>query len=420
MRNRIEPLGNSLAAISAITRIGLGEHQEIAASDMDDDKVVGLWLSGFSRRSKSTVRGYRVQVTKFRLFLQLIHPDWPRARHLQMATSKDVENFEAALTLRDLGGDERRLVTLSPEELILFGLKEQPFAKAMAPSSVNQALAVLNAGYRFMREPSQAMPVPYVLYNPIKSVRKSASRAITQTDRYIPQDGIQAMHTVVLSLINQANADGDALKVQEAERLLWIFTLLFGLWGRREELCKLSMGDFKQDNDDGWRVYLLRKGKRDVESIPASNWVIDGLRRYRQSLGLDGQWPVGDPRPAIGSLRKRPGFEVADHLNAQTIYLQVKSLAEKTAAAIEAGECLHQITDERRARLASILRSCSPHWFRHSGPTIAINTKTVSIENASKILGHSSLTTTSQMYYHGDQDAMRQALNGMSGLLGGG
>ncbi|WP_371436241.1 tyrosine-type recombinase/integrase [Polaromonas sp.] len=384
---------------------------------MDDEKVLALWLSGFTRRSKATARNYRTQAMKFRLFLQLIHPDWPRNTHLQRATQKDVENFEAALTLKDLGADERRLVQLSPGELTLFGLKEQPFGKPMATSSVNQALAVLNAMYSFMREPSQQMPAPYVIYNPVRIVRKSVSRAVTQTDRYIPLDGIQAMHGMALVLINEATGTQDAQKILEYERLLWMFTLLFGLWGRREEICQISMGDFKQANDDGWRVYLKRKGKRDAESIPASKWVIEGLMRYRESLGLTRAWGIGDLRPAIGTLRKRPGLAELDHINAQTIYLQIKNLASKTAAAVESGKMLPEITDDRRGRLTTILRSCSPHWFRHSGPTIAINTKTITIENASKILGHSTLATTSQMYYHGDQDAMRSALDGMSALL---
>lgn len=386
-------------------------------AELNDDKVIALWLSGFSRRSKSTVRNYRTQTMKFRLFLQLIHPDWPVGRHLQMALQKDVEAFEDALTLRDLGADERRLVSLSPDVLVLFGLKDQPFAKAMAPSSVNQALAVLNAAYQFMREPSEHLPQPYVIYNPVKSVRKSSSRAVVQTNRYIPLDGIQAMHQMALDLINQARLQGDANKGKEAERMLWMFTLLFGLWGRREEVCNLSMGDFRQDNSDGWLVYLMRKGKREAEPIPAADWVVDGLRRYRLSIGLPTQWEIGDRRPAIGALRKRSSHAEADHINAQTIYLQIKALASKTALAIEAGTALPQASNERRSRLASILRSCSPHWFRHSGPTLAINSKAVSIENASKILGHSSLDTTSQMYYHGDQDAMRSALNSMSGLL---
>lgn len=402
------------------------------SSAFDDARALQTWLSIFDHKNRATARHYRTQVGKFMLFLRLVHPDWDSAICLKLATEQDVAAFEMALSHKAPATAPRisqASYRLSAEQLKAEGLGSQPFAKPLAKSSINQALSVLNAMYEFLRQPNGTMTEPYVTVNPVKRVRKSATRNVTQTDRHIPLDGVQAMHACMLSVLARATAAGDKATMQRYERKLWIFALLFGLWGRREEISKLSMGDFIQQHDGAWRANLSRKGGKE-ESLPVASWVMDSLRRYRTSLGQPRSWAPADLTPAIGRVRTRSerapktpstssvaSVDVHQHISDQVLYLEVKSLASETAEELAIGMLLPDITEERREMLVERLRRCSPHWFRHTGPTIAINNGSMSIEHASKMLGHSSLATTSQMYYHADDEKTRLGLDSLGDFL---
>lgn len=396
--------GNSLVALPPAR----------AHSSMGDQQVLQQWIGIFDMKSPATARHYRTQSGKFRLFLHLLHPDWEDNTHLKQASEQDVALYELALSFKPMPNGERPDLRLTERELLRHGLGEQPFGRALKKSSINQALSVLNALYEHLRTPNGAMPLPYVLVNPVKRVRKSATRSVKQTDRHIPLEGVQAMNTYLFTVIERARLAGDGQAVIRYERMLWIFTLLFGLWGRREELSKLSMGDFRQQHDEAWKVTLQRKGGKE-EEVPVATWVIEGLRRYRASLGLGRSWAAGDTLAAIQGLRVIQGS--TGHGSPQILYLEIKRLATETAEELSSGVLLPEISTERRSMLVERLGRCSPHWFRHSGPTIAINSGAISLESASKMLGHSSLATTSQMYYHADDALLRSGLDALGEQL---
>jgi integrase len=272
---------------------------------------------------------------------------------------------------------------------------------------------VLNAMYEFLKVPSGAMPMPLVRLNPVRRVRKSASRIQMQTDRHLPLDAIQAMHGYVQVSIDGATAQGDVPGAMKFERRLWLFTLLFGLWGRRQELCNLCFGDFiQQQHDASWRVTLHRKGGKE-QQLPVPEWVMRNLLRYRHCIGLSSTWIPNDSTPAISPIKSsgRAG------ISPETMYAEIRALAAETASELLAGRLIETLTPERGEMLAGLLVRCSPHWFRHSGPTIAINTGVMSMGNASKMLGHASQATTYQMYYHADDNETRSALDGLGDVF---
>lgn len=383
---------------------------------LGDTEVLRKWLSVFDIKSPATARHYRTQTSKYRMFLQLLHPDWPTDSHLRLATEQDVTLYELALSRKvKPNGPPPPDLRLNDEEMRYYGLTKQPFVKALKKSSVNQSLTVLNALYEYLITPNEGMKQQYVTFNPLKRVRKSENRASNQVDRVIPLEGIQAMHYYVNIAIECAKEARDSKAVIGYERKLWMFTLLFGLWGRREELCQLSMGDFHQTHKTMWKVKLLRKGNFNTK-IPAANWVIAGLRRYRASVGLPAAWADGDTTPAILGIRTQSGRAGLKHISAQTIYTEIKALADETATELEAG-MMSALSPEVRKMLITRLKICSPHWFRHSGPTIAINSGAISIENASKFLGHSSVAVTSGMYYHADENQTQDGMNALGETL---
>lgn len=395
-------------------------------ADLDDAAVLSAWLSVFGLKSPQTARSYRAQANKFVLFLRLTKPLDPPLTVLQMATESDVALYELALNHRPPPGASMPDLALSPQQMAAHALKDQPFAHPLKRSSVNLALSVLHALYEFLRTPNGAMPHPYVTINPVRRVRRASNRVIGQTDRYITLEGIQAMQAYALSAIDRARAGADAASAMRYERMLWMFTLLFGLWARRAEICRLRAGDFRQRPDGSWRVSLVRKGDTEDE-LPVADWVIQGFRRYRESLGLPSQWTCDDPSPALHALRRynptpAPGKAVSSvkqdrTLSAQTLYLEVTQLAQQTASEIDS--LLPDEAPDKRARVARRLQATSPHWFRHTGPTLSINGNLMSIEHASKLLGHASLSTTTQMYYHADDEQAMAGLNDLGKTLKG-
>lgn len=397
-------------------------------ADFGDAQALQVWLSIFDMKSPGTARHYRTQTGKFLLFLRLLHPDWVANSHLKQASENDVSLYELALAHTPLPNGRSPNLRLSSDELVLEGLDKQPFAKALKKSSVNQALSVLNALYEYLRTPNGVMTEPYVFINPVTRVRKSATRNVLQIERHIPIEGVKAMRDYLHATIDHANAVGDKAAVMRYERKLWMFTLLFGLWGRREEICNLTMGDFTQQHDGAWKVALVRKGNKE-QSLPVAKWVIDGLYRYRKSLSQPLYWDAGDRSPAIWGIRIKPPsrgktrqtmpLQSGKPIGAQALYNEIKSLAQETADELERDVMSFNVETDRRPLIVKLLRQCSPHWFRHTGPTIAINSGAMSIENASKMLGHSTLDTTSKMYYHADDEKTRVGLDSLGSALSG-
>ena len=82
------------------------------------------------------------------------------------------------------------------------------------------------------------------------------------------------------------------------------------------------------------------------------------------------------------------------------IYREVSALCTDASQALRKHQVLPDLDGINREMVALKLDEISPHWFRHSGASIAINTGAMTLENASNMLGHSSPIITAEMYYH--------------------
>lgn len=395
-----------------------------------DDAALATWLGFVSLRNQNTFRSYRAEVARFRIFLATVHQNTPGrdARTLlRDATELDVAYYEAQLGGKLRTGEDVPPLLVPREILNRYGRQDQPFVQVndkegiatiepirLKATSVNLALSILHAMYAAWLLPDPRTRVAYVGANPVHRVRTSSNRATRQSDRVFPVEGIEAMLGAIdleaaALAADQVAAAAPVRSQQEAAKLArrrWIVALLFGLWARRGEIAKLRMNDFTF-NGKHWKVQLHRKGGKDQELIVAP-WVMEELMRYRQSLGMASLPSSDDDSGAVGRLFERKGAK--DEINDTLIYREAVSAAKGAAAAVRAGQVLPDMPPPDREMLAARLDAVSPHWFRHSGATYAINSNQISLGNASKFLGHTSTSITEAMYYHADDEQLAAGL----------
>jgi integrase len=127
---------------------------------------------------------------------------------------------------------------------------------------------------------------------------------------------------------------------------------------------------------------------------------MDALVRYRSVLGRP---PLPSPEEAhvsaIARLRTNPDWE-RKPVSPEVLYRDVSKTGARAAEYLREGAILPEMEALDRETLATTLETLSPHWFRHSGASIAINTGAMSLESASKMLGHADPAMTAAMYYH--------------------
>lgn len=406
-------------------------------NEPDDEIALHAWLSFAQYRNQRTYRSYRTEVTRFRLFLQTVHADNPSRQAntlLRDATEMDIASYEAQLLGKTRAGDPVVPLFVPTHLLEASGRSSQPFMQdgtlidgmvqrqpiAREKSSVNQAITILHALYQYWMRPDPVTKRAYVGANPVKRVKGATNRSKRQIDRNFPTEGITAMIGAIAleraTLNDQPEDSKRAVNLQRLDRLRWIVALLFGLWGRRSEIASLRMNDFHHDSAI-WHVRLNRKGGKQ-QDVPVADWVMKELMTYRQSLGLTPLPNDKDASPAIGRLRRyqsKSGTRSAAAgeaatINSDTIYREVSSCANSAARAVRAAQVLNTLDDVQRELLASRLEKVTPHWFRHSGATIAINSGAMTLLNASKMLGHTSTAITSEMYHHQDNVEIAEGL----------
>lgn len=386
-----------------------------------DALALQRWLAVAAHRNAHTWRAYRFEALRFWAFLRLMHEgrvDRPAETLLRDATEADVAAYETTLLGKAPAHVWPRLM-LSAAQMREWGLSKQPFAeealepgdnggiqlRALKPSSVNQALNILHALYAFWMEPDPQNRTAYVGANPVRRLKRASVRAQRQSQRVFPAHALEAMLAI---------CERDALtRPAAAARQRWLLCLLFGLWARRAEIAGLRMGDFRHDGKR-WIVHLRRKGGK-TQDLPLASWVMDALVAYRHSLGLPGLPASDETRAAILPLRPRRRGEDDSALDPATLYREVTRLARRSAQALACAEVLPELGALDRQHAVNALRALSPHWFRHTAASMAIESGAMSLENASRVLGHSSAVVTAAMYYHPEEQQIADGLQRIGG-----
>lgn len=386
------------------------QSQAALTRPMDDEAALDRWLAIFQGRSPQTLRSYQNEVRRFRIFLATIHAsnsERPPAYLLRDATEQDVQLYEVALR-GHAGGKPIDALIVPASTLAHHKCRNQPFVARYSPdgqlpeplslksSSVNLAINILHAMYQHWLKPDPATRSVYVFANPTARLKRSANRMQRQTHRHFPVEAIQAM---LLALDHDARQAPNKSESDRIARLRLITSLLFGLWTRRSELAGARWADLTHSGRM-WMLHLVRKGQKE-QDLPVAPWLVEEIVRYRKHFGMTALPTPNEEGPIVSTLRRKSGQQrSADAVSPDTIYRDAREVARRAADMLEDGSVLGELATAERERICGLLRQVSPHWFRHSGPTIAINSGAMPLQDASKMLGHSTQAVTDAMYVH--------------------
>lgn len=349
-----------------------------------DDEALRIFLSAYQHASKHTLRAYAKETLRFLLWLRF---NQPGDRLLPKVTAKTVTDY---LDFVMHGG------TIPPSYLdaVHWGKRRPPFSgNPLAAASRAHLLVILSQLFDSLANIEGDGGEPYCRFNPMRFGRAFGMRTL-QTQFNPTERGLSfSAWRCVLQTI--ANPGGDAAKV----RARWVILLLYYAFLRREEACRLRMGDFTASRA-GWVLRVLGKGGL-TKQIVAPSVLMDELAVYRLHLGLPPRPDAHDDTPVICGLGNH------SPVSASTLYAICKDVFQ-SAADVAQGQGL--LED------AQALRMATPHWLRHTGISHAMELG-VEPRYVQAQARHSSLAITA-LYDHKDKDAWAASMEKLAGGAG--
>jgi integrase len=252
----------------------------------------------------------------------------------------------------------------------------RPFAeRPLSPASQRLAVIVARAAFDWL------VKVRYLGGNPWAAVKdpKLAKRADPiKIERALEED---AWANVVGILQQRGQVEGN-----RQDRVALAALLLMGDSGVR-----------RRNTADVWLLTVLGKGHKE-RLVPVSLRTIDALRAHWRDRGLNfddsgGEQPLLGPVavPSTDTATSRHKERDENGYHPASLYNLVDAALRRVrtfADAVPHGES-PLFTTEQLLRLAKT----SPHAFRHTFATLAVESK-MPLELAQEILGHASVTTT--------------------------
>jgi len=353
----------------------------LASGCTSDDEALRIFLSGYRQSSPHTLRAYVKESTRFLLWLRFVHPGQPAV--LPKVTPKTVSDY---IDFLSRGG------TLPESFLKQTGWhrRRAPFSgKPLSAVSRAHTLTILMQMFDLLSNLEGSDGQAYCRFNPLRGGRAFGTRALQNqfnpTERGLSFSAWRCVQDVI------ANPGDDPVKV----RARWVIFLLYYAFLRRDEACRLRMGDFTTSRG-GWQLRVLGKGGA-IRQIVVNHALLDELVAYRRHLGLPPYPAPNEGMPAIASLRRGKG-----PVHAGLIY----AICRDVFTAAEAIAREKDLPDE-----AAQLKIASPHWLRHTGISHAMELG-VEPRYVQAQARHSSLAITA-LYDHKDRDAWAASMEKM-------
>jgi site-specific recombinase XerD len=310
---------------------------------------------------------------------------WTEAERLLLWAGELRGKSLSALSLDDFVAYENFLADPQPASLWCGARTRRgtsqwrPFVGPLSASSRHQSLRVLNSLLSYL------VNARYLVGNPLALRRRRIipKMAVVTVERFLDAN----LWNTVRQYVEQWPLTRKR-EINLYERARWIFSLLYLMDLRRDEVVSHTHGAFSRvyrPVGEQWWLTVTGKGKK-TRRIPCPVDVIVALKRYRQHLGLSVLPDAGDETPLvcrIASLRPITG---------NMLYRIVKLVMDGAANIIET----------TNPAGAQHLRMASTHWLRHTGITHKGDAG-ISLKLRGLSAGHSRLDTTAR-YDHAADD----------------
>lgn len=333
-----------------------------AGSDSD---ALGLFLNKIGSRSYETLRRYERETTRLTAFL-----------YLELGISyRDVK-------LRHLQSYLRFVQDLPEHWLVPGLLSGQPdrvlFKSSVEPGkSTDQIIDVLSSFFSFLEKSN------YVNGNPASLLVRSGEKVARG------HSVVRFFYDAQWQFLLQCLASMPTITAEqkkEAERTRYLFSIGYALALRESELTGHSCRDIYPDDDGGFFLDVLGKGRK-RRRVPVNKSVQQKIRDYRDFSGSPGFF--GDDFPLAPKIRSRGG--VIKSMSARGLRFWWSNFMNF---------CQSRSAPEMQFNFQDL----PFHTLRHTALTHLA--RKMDIEDLAIFAGHDSINTTSQ-YYHAETSRLK-------------
>ncbi len=356
---------NPLVGLAPDRRPALGNHDNLIGANSDSDALT-LFLSKSGCRSSETMRRYERETTRLTAFLYLelgIGYRDVRFKHLQ-AYLHFIQNLpQRWLMAGMLPGQPERIM----------------FRAAIKPGkSTDQIIDVLSSFFSFLEKSR------YTPGNPAISLVRSGEKVARGHSiiRYFYDAEWQFIRQCLTAL-----PSGTRRECLDSGRTRYILSLSYALALRESELTGHSCQDIYPDNDQGYYLSVLGKGRK-RRRVPINQSLQQMIIDYRRLNGYSGL--CGDNFPLAPKIRNC-GSDL-ESLSSRGLRFWWRSFMSY---------CQGKADPAMRQRLQDL----PFHTLRHTALTHLA--RKMDIEDLAIFAGHDSINTTSQ-YYHSEASRLKK------------
>lgn len=272
----------------------------------------------------------------------------------------------------------------------------KPLNKPLAGSSIKQAKYNLNVFLEHL------VNIEFIKKNPIRLLPKkikTKSNESNQTilenkkDRYFKKTILNKCIKTLDLLADVAESKKDTQRKKVIERYKFIIRFYYLTMVRISEFASLTTLSINHASDEGvdyWYLDVVGKGSKQRQ-IPISEYLKEVIEDYHSMSLLD----LSHRKKGVDYIPLILPLKGNTPINAKSLSSVVKSMFYEIA------DHLDQVQRDRQT--ASLVRTASSHWLRHTGGSHLLGSG-VDIVKTRDILGHQSVTTTNT-YLHVDSGA---------------
>ncbi|WP_165390965.1 phage integrase family protein [Pseudoduganella lutea] len=377
----LKPLGTFCLPVNLDGQFGVNRSSTFCfITAMDDLAAIDCYLARFEHQPH-TLRAYRKELE--RLVLWSVHVAKKPVSSLLVDDCESYKRFIQAPNRAFCGRTAQRGSALW-----------RPFAeKPMTASSQRYAVQVLRAAFNYL------VKVRYLAGNPWEAVRDPQVIQLInpiKVERALPPE---SWETLVETLRRRGEVQDN-----RQDRIALAALLLMGDSGlRRSEVVRVLRADLRPSEHVHGVWMMTTLGKRNKQRlVPVSPRTIVALRKHWADHGLDLYDPAEQERPLLVPLTVPPtGAALARHQHREDTAVQGYSVNAvyalvKTALSRVKEELLAlsaEMPDEMTVEQIETMAAASPHAFRHTFGTVAVE-QGMSQAVVQDVMGHADSSTT--------------------------